>query len=281
MARDLATYAIEKEVEAGRGSPHGGVYLSFQHCSAEELRRAFGPVIDRLAKNGIDLSKTDIEVAPIAHYHMGGIRADEHMQTGVAGLFAAGEAVGGANGANRLSGNAITEAFTFGRRAGRTAAAYAQQMKAQPFAATAAREALALVSAGANGAAVNTAALIQDLQATMAADVGPFRTDAKLSHALARFDEIGQAMGDAPAGDNLAFDPRRLDWFDLRNMLLVARCVTEAALARTESRGAHQREDFTRGLPDWQANQEIVWRDGRLHLARRPVASAEPAAAAQ
>src|SRR5215831_7693583 len=79
MARDLATYAIEKEVEAGRGSPHGGVYLSFQHCSADALRAAFGPVIDRLAKNGIDLTKTPVEVAPIAHYHMGGIRVDERM----------------------------------------------------------------------------------------------------------------------------------------------------------------------------------------------------------
>ena len=111
ITRDVATYAIAKEVEAGRGSPHGGAYLSFQHCSEAELRQAFGPAIDRLAKNNIDLTKMPIEVAPIAHYHMGGVIADDRMETEVPGLLVAGEAVGGANGANRLSGNAITEAL--------------------------------------------------------------------------------------------------------------------------------------------------------------------------
>src|SRR6267142_2090781 len=133
LTRDLATYAIMKEVEAGRGSPHGGAYLSFQHCSKHELRAAFGPVVDRLAANNIDLTKTAVEVAPIAHYHMGGVRVDAQMQTRVPGLFAAGEVVGGANGANRLSGNAITEALVFGRRAGRTAAARAGAMRSQPL----------------------------------------------------------------------------------------------------------------------------------------------------
>src|SRR5215472_2056416 len=106
LPRDLATYAIIKEVEAGRDSPHGGAYLSFEHCSAAELRAAFGPVIDRLARNAIDLTKMPVEVAPIAHYHMGGIAAEARMETEISGLFGAGEVVGGANGANRLSGNA-------------------------------------------------------------------------------------------------------------------------------------------------------------------------------
>ena len=126
LTRDLATYAIIKEVEAGRGSPHGGAYLSFEHCSAAALRAAFGPVIDRLAENHIDLTRMPVEVAPIAHYHMGGVKADASMATDVPGLYVAGEVVGGANGANRLSGNAITEALVFGRRAGRSAAERAQ-----------------------------------------------------------------------------------------------------------------------------------------------------------
>ncbi|RAI38388.1 FAD-binding protein, partial [Rhodoplanes roseus] len=123
LTRDLATYAITKEVEAGRGSPAGGAYLSFRHVPEAELRRAFGPVIDTLAANGIDLTQRPIEVAPIAHYHMGGVRVDTTFETRVPGLFACGEAVGGANGANRLSGNGITEALVFGARAGRSAAA--------------------------------------------------------------------------------------------------------------------------------------------------------------
>src|SRR5258708_19842754 len=122
-ARDHATYAILKEVAEGRGSPHGGAWLSFQHCSERELRAAFGPVIDRLAANGIDLTRAPIEVAPIAHYHMGGIRVDADMRTSVPHLLASGHTVGGANGANRLSGNAITEALVFRRRPGLRAAA--------------------------------------------------------------------------------------------------------------------------------------------------------------
>ena len=125
LTRDLATYAITKEVEAGRGSPAGGAYLSFQHLPEAEIRNAFGPVVDRLAANGIDLTKRPVEVAPIAHYHMGGVRVDETLRTAVPGLYACGEAVGGANGANRLSGNAITEALVFGARAGRNAARHA------------------------------------------------------------------------------------------------------------------------------------------------------------
>src|SRR5439155_22412065 len=105
--RDLATYAIHKEIAAGRGSPHGGVYLSFTHVARGALQAAFGPVIARLAKNGIDLGQMPVEVAPIAHYHMGGIDVDERMESRVPELFAAGEEACGANGSNRLSSYSI------------------------------------------------------------------------------------------------------------------------------------------------------------------------------
>jgi succinate dehydrogenase/fumarate reductase flavoprotein subunit len=272
LTRDLATYAIIKEVEAGRGSPHGGAYLSFEHCSAGALREAFGPVIDRLAKNNIDLTRMPIEVAPIAHYHMGGIAADSRMETNVAGLYAAGEAVGGANGANRLSGNAITEALVFGRRAGRCAAERATAVAAQPFRPEAARAALDLIGASGTGDSPNTAEMIAALQATMADDVGPLRDEARLRHALARIDELAGVLGDQPFGASTAFDLRRLEWFDLRNMLLVARSVAATALAREESRGAHQREDFPDTEPAWRVNQTVRWRDGEITLARSPAA---------
>jgi succinate dehydrogenase/fumarate reductase flavoprotein subunit len=273
LTRDVATYAIVKEVEAGRGSPHGGAYLSFEHIPEAELRGAFGPVIDRLAANGIDLTKTPIEVSPIAHYHMGGVAANERMETEVPGLLVAGEAVGGANGANRLSGNAITEALVFGCRAGEAAAARAQAMRAQAFELSAARAALDLIAADSRDRGdINTAAMIQTLQATMADDVGPFRTEAKLKRALDRIDELSRMLGDHPAGDPRAFDLRRLEWFDLRNMLTVARVVAEAALARTESRGAQQREDHPGMLPEWRVNQIARLRNGRVALSSAPAA---------
>jgi len=270
VTRDLATYAIIKEVEAGRGSPHGGAYLSFEHCSAEALRQAFGPVIDRLAANKIDLTKMPVEVAPIAHYHMGGVATNVRMETEVPGLFVAGEAVGGANGANRLSGNAITEALAFGRRAGRSAAERACGAR-QAFRAADARAAIDLVTADGSGAELNTAAMIQTLQAAMADDVGPFRTQAKLERAVGVIDRLTAALGERPAGDSGAFDMRRIEWLDLRNMLLVARVVATTALRRTESRGAHQREDFSEMVPEWQVNQTVRMRDRRIALASVPV----------
>lgn len=248
--RDLATYAITKEVEAGRGSPAGGAWLSFRHLSAEALRAAFGPVIDRLAGNGIDLTRDMIEVSPIAHYHMGGVRVDAGMRTDVPGLLAAGEAVGGANGANRLSGNAITEALAFGRIAGATAAGMAG-----PVATPDAGEALALLHA--SGPPRNTAAQVAALQAIMARDVGPFRTATGLRRALTALEAL--EIGDTPPGTpGQPHDLMRLDWFDLRQMKLVARLVAEAALAREESRGAHQREDFPALDPAFARNTVLA-----------------------
>jgi succinate dehydrogenase/fumarate reductase flavoprotein subunit len=278
LTRDLATYAIIKEVEAGRGSPHGGAWLSFEHCPAAALREAFGPVIDRLAHNHIDLTRMPVEVAPIAHYHMGGIAADVRMATDVPGLYAAGEAVGGANGANRLSGNAITEALVFGRRAGRSAAERAARIAAQPFRPAVARAARDLITAEGPDNGPNTAEMIETLRATMADDVGPLRDAARLRHALEQIDDLTRALGDRPLGDRTTFDLSRLEWFDLRNMLLVARVVAASALAREESRGAHQREDFPATAPDWCVNQVVRSRAGRIELAR---AAAPRAMAAQ
>jgi succinate dehydrogenase/fumarate reductase flavoprotein subunit len=266
ITRDVGSHAILKEVEAGRGSPHGGAYLSFQHCSAMALREAFGPVIDRLAANGIDLTKMPVEVAPIAHYHMGGIGADPQMRTDLPGLFAAGEAVGGANGANRLSGNAITEALVFGRRAGHSAASHAKRVRAMPDLADNAPAALALTTASSNSE-LNTAEIVQTLQATMQDYVGALRSQAGLTRALDTIARLTRDIGDGPPGDGKQFDMRRIDWFDLRNMLLVARTVTEAALARNETRGAHQREDYPQLSPDWALNQFVRLRDNRIVMS--------------
>jgi succinate dehydrogenase / fumarate reductase, flavoprotein subunit len=281
LTRDLATYAILKEVEAGHGSPHGGAYLSFEHCSPQALRAAFGPVIDRLAANAIDLTRMPVEVAPIAHYHMGGVKADARMVTDVPGLFVAGEVVGGANGANRLSGNAITEALVFGRRAGASAAARIKAtMRANQHAIRPRDSAAALDFIRADGTrhSPNTAAMIAQLQATMTDDVGPLRTAQTLAHAMAQIDALNDQLGERPPGgaenNEEKFDLQRLEWFDLRNMLVVARAVVESALRRTESRGAHQREDFAKMLPEWQGHQTVHWSDGRLHLSGAPQTAA-------
>jgi succinate dehydrogenase/fumarate reductase flavoprotein subunit len=268
LTRDLATYAITREVEAGRGSPAGGAYLSFQHVPEAEIRSAFGPVVDRLAANGIDLSKRPVEVAPIAHYHMGGVRVDATLRTAVPGLYACGEAVGGANGANRLSGNAITEALVFGAHAGRNAARHALQ-NASHWSPQATAPALDLLRGAERRDAPNPAAAIRDLKALMADEVGPFRTGQKLQSALGAIARLKTGIGEVPFSSATAFDPVLVDWLDLRNMLMVAQSVAVPALARTESRGAHQREDHP-GLEDaWCVNQIVTLsRSNELTLSR-------------
>ena len=273
ITRDRATYAIFKEAQAGRGSPHGGAYLSFQHIPAEKLREAFGPVIDRLAANGIDLTETPIEVAPIAHYHMGGIRVDERMASGVAGLFAAGEAVGGANGANRLSGNAITEALVFGEIAGHSAATHAKGIEDVHLPDNG-RNLLNEIDAilnGRDGEDPSPSILIGELQELMQRDVGPFRTAEGLERALGRLAEMKAALPKLPISGGRVFNLEAADWFELRNMLLVAECVARGASARTESRGAHQREDYPGLDESWTFNQVYSLQGGEIALGRADV----------
>lgn len=281
VTRDAATYAIIKEVAAGRGSPAGGAYLSFRHVPAEKLREAFGPIIDTLAENGIDLTRDMVEVAPIAHYHMGGVRVGLDMQSDVPRLYAAGEAVGGANGANRLSGNAITEALAFGLRAGRCAAAAARtapDLNPAQLREAAQEQIAELLRDDTRTAPPNAAALLRRLQETMQADAGPLRTRGGLLRAQAQLRALRDELGDVLPGSAEPHDARRIDALDLRSMLLVARAVVDSALAREESRGAHQREDFPGLEPAWRVNQTARLEAGEWRLAQQPVwaAAADP-----
>jgi len=268
--RDIISYGITKEAEAGRTTENGGVQLSFQHLPEEELRAAFGPVIDRLAANGIDLTARTVEVSPIAHYHMGGISVNTRMETSVPGLYAAGEAVGGANGANRLSGNAIPEAFVFGERAGKFAAEFSCGRK-RP-----------VINAGANEQVTNLQSLLEkqengqddklalgrmwtQLQELMWKNVGVLRTGEKLATALAEITDMRLWLEETSPSGNREFNLNLQDWFDLRSALLVAESVTFSAINRRESRGAHQREDYAKMDPELNVNQRLrLNSDGRL-----------------
>jgi succinate dehydrogenase / fumarate reductase flavoprotein subunit len=260
VTRDIAAYAILKEVEAGRGTPHGGAYLDFRHIPEASLRAAFGPVIDRLHNNGIDLANAPVEVGPMAHYHMGGIRVDANMATRLQGLFAAGEAVGGANGANRLSGNAITEAFVFGHRAGSAAAEFSRTAGASwdvEWIRESQNRISALVERPRRGV-VSPAALQIELQNLMWEQAGPFRTGDELAAALGRIRQMrDHELVNAAVGAEKAFNLDLQDWFELRAMLATAEAVVSSALARAESRGAHQREDFPESDEAFLKNQVL------------------------
>ena len=277
--RDLTSYAIVKEVEAGRGSPSGGAFLSFQHIPEADLRTAFGPVIDRLLANGIDLTQRPIEVSPIAHYHMGGVRVDDSMRASVPGLYAAGEAVGGAAGANRLSGNAIPEALVFGERAGRFAAEESARVS-HAWADADADPALDIVrrvngaAAGSGDAAPNSdlGALFVELQALMWDQVGLLRTQEAMSGALDRIRQMqARDLPDLAESQASKSTLSAQDWFGLRASLLTAEAVTLAALSRRESRGAHQCEDFPDTDDAFEHNVAVRLRGESLELEPAPV----------
>ena len=258
--RDLASYSILKEVEAGRGSPHGGAYLDFRHIPEIQLRTAFGPVIDRLLRNGIDLTKTPVEVGPMAHYHMGGVRVNTNMETRIDGLYAAGEAVGGANGANRLSGNAITEAFVFGERAGTYAADKVKLIQSnwELKLVEIAVERLKALRARRSKRGITPVALQAELQNLMWEKAGPFRTGEKLAAALARIQQMQRdELLNISVTDETSYNLDLQEWFELRAMLTTAEAVVRSALARNESRGAHQREDFPEADPGFLKNQVL------------------------
>jgi succinate dehydrogenase/fumarate reductase flavoprotein subunit len=259
--RDLASYSILKEAEAGRGSPHGGAYLDFRHIPEVQLRSAFGPVIDRLLRNGIDLTKMPVEVGPMAHYHMGGVRVNTDMEATIRGLYAAGEAVGGASGANRLSGNAITEAFVFGERAGASAAGEAKAMKVkwQPRLVELVVQRLKALRIGRPKGSVTPAALQAELQNLMWEKTGPFRTGAKLAAALARIQQMQRdELQNVSVTEETSYNLDLQEWFELRAMLMTAEAVVRSALARKESRGAHQREDFPDAGSNFLKNQVLA-----------------------
>ena len=274
-ARDILTYAIYKEVEAGRGTPHGGVYLSFQHIDEQSLKAALGPVLEIFERNNINLSRQPVEIFPIAHYQMGGVEVDADMASTVPGLYAAGEIAGGANGANRLSGNALPEAVVFGERAGEKAAQYAMRGKSARWDEKAAQPALDLVrqAAGRNiGSGTFPGQLMGELKALMWGKVGAFRNGPDLEAARDRIRAMRQNdLDDLTISPEPEFNTSLTEWFELRNGLLAAEAVATAALGRQESRGAHQLDDFPKADDRFFANQRLTLDNGELVSSFRRV----------
>jgi len=266
--RDTLTHAMYKEVQAGRGSPHGGVFLSFEHIDHQELEKALGPFLEIFHRNNIDLTKQPVEVFPIAHYQMGGIEVNADMETSVPGLYAAGELAGGANGANRLSGNALPEAMVFGERAGEAAANAAAKTAARGWNDASAAEHVDLIGGviGRNaGAGRSPANLVGEIRDLMWDQVGIYRNEDDLADAAAKIRALrGTELENLAVSAEPIHNTSLVEWFELRNGLLAAEALTVAALHRRESRGAHQRDDFPETLDDFQVSQRISLANGEL-----------------
>ncbi|MFE9402608.1 fumarate reductase/succinate dehydrogenase flavoprotein subunit [Streptomyces sp. NPDC006530] len=256
LPRDEVARAINAEVKAGRGTPHGGVFLDVStRMPAEVIRRRLPSMYHQFKELAdVDITAEAMEVGPTCHYVMGGIAVDSDTAAarGVPGLFAAGEVAGGMHGSNRLGGNSLSDLLVFGRRAGLHAAEYAASLGARPSVDeiqidTAAAEALRPFSAEApeDGSPVeNPYTLHQELQQAMNDLVGIIRREGEMRQALSKLAELRARARRAGVEGHRQFNPGWHLALDLRNMLLVSECVARAALERTESRGGHTREDW-------------------------------------
>ncbi|MFI2029519.1 fumarate reductase/succinate dehydrogenase flavoprotein subunit [Streptomyces buecherae] len=259
LPRDEVARAINAEVKAGRGSPHGGVFLDVStRMPAETIKRRLPSMHHQFKELAdVDITAEPMEVGPTCHYVMGGVEVDPDTAaaTGVPGLFAAGEVAGGMHGSNRLGGNSLSDLLVFGRRAGLYAARHAADVGAdRPVvaaadAAAAEAEALRPFSAEeasaspAGGPVENPYTLHQELQQAMNDLVGIIRRHEEMAEALHRLAGLRARARRAGVEGHRQFNPGWHLALDLRNMLLVSECVARAALERTESRGGHTRDD--------------------------------------
>ncbi|MEV6776022.1 fumarate reductase/succinate dehydrogenase flavoprotein subunit [Streptomyces syringium] len=277
LPRDEVARAINSEVKAGRGSPHGGVFLDVStRLPAEVIKRKLPSMHHQFKELAdVDITAEPMEVGPTCHYVMGGVDVDPDTTAavGVPGLFAAGEVAGGMHGSNRLGGNSLSDLLVFGRRAGLHAAEYATGYASADRPAPGGSdidlaEAEALRPFSAEGSPPGTEpgrppenpyTLHQELQQTMNDLVGIIRREAEMRQALEKLSQLRDRAGRAGVEGHRQFNPGWHLAIDLRNMLLVSECVARAALERRESRGGHTRDDY----PD----MERRWR--RVNLVCR------------
>ncbi|KOV79180.1 fumarate reductase/succinate dehydrogenase flavoprotein subunit [Nocardia sp. NRRL S-836] len=257
LPRDEVARAINSEVKAGRGSPHGGVFLDVStRLPAEEIRRRLPSMHHQFKELAdVDITAQPMEVGPTCHYVMGGVEVDPDTgSSSVPGLFAAGEVSGGMHGSNRLGGNSLSDLLVFGRRAGAGASEYVRSMTERPVVAddavTEAR-ATALKPFQQEGGE-NPYTLHMELQQSMNDLVGIIRRAGEMEEALQRLEKLKQRARSLTVEGHQQFNPGWHLALDLRNMLLVSECVARAALLRTESRGGHTRDDHPSMDAEWR-----------------------------
>jgi len=263
LPRDEVARAINAEIKAGRGSPHGGVFLDIASRRTPEFIRKRLPSMYHQFKElaDVDITAEPMEIGPTCHYAMGGIEVDPETELSVVpGLYAVGECSGGMHGSNRLGGNSLSDLIVFGRRAGDAAAAYASSLPARPTVSdddVAAAQASALAPFEVEGAE-NPYTIQQDLQQAMNDLVGIIREGKELERALEEVDRLKERAARMSVEGNRQYNPGWHLAIDLRNMLLVGECVAKAALARQESRGGHTRNDYPGPDPGWGAKNLVL-----------------------
>jgi succinate dehydrogenase / fumarate reductase flavoprotein subunit len=278
LPRDEVARAINTEVKAGRGTPHGGVFLDVStRLTAEQIQTKLPSMYHQFKElAGVDITKEPMEVGPTCHYVMGGVEveADTQAAIGVLGLYAAGEVGGGLHGSNRLGGNSLSDLLVFGRRAGEAASTY---VDAAGAAAQITDDAIARAQAHAlapfdGDGSENPYTIHSDLQQTMNDLVGIIRNGTELRDALDRLESFKSRVRNVTVTGGRVFNPGWHLALDLQSLLLVSECLARSALAREESRGGHTRDDFPAMDPQWrQVNLICRMTDEQVNVSKQAV----------
>ena len=285
LTRDHVARCINREVKAGRGSPHGGVFLDISWIkekipnAPEHIKRKLPSMYHQFMQlANLDITKEPMEVGPTTHYAMGGIRVNGDTQaTNIPGLFAAGECAAGLHGANRLGGNSLSDLIVFGKRAGEYAAKYAKEnasgtiSDAQVEAAY--REAMEPFERPAGGGTEGPYQVQYDLQNMMQANVGIVRLQNEMEFALAGIEKLKARAAKVAVQGHLEYNPGWHTAIDLKHLLTISEAITLCSLDRKESRGGHFREDFPNKDPEAQKYNSVISKqaDGSMKLRREPI----------
>ena len=276
LTRDVVAKAINSEVKAGRGSPHGGAFLDISHRGEEAILKKL-PSMHHQFKElaGVDISKEPMEVGPTAHYVMGGVLVDaETQESTVSGLFACGEVASGLHGANRLGGNSLSDLIVFGKRAGEFAAKRAKDLAQPVIDDSQVEQAIdVMLEPFNNEGGENPGFIYDELRDMMQAKVGIIRTKEELDEAIEDLKAFEARRIAAYPGASRKYNSGWHQALDLKNMVDVSYAATLAAVTREESRGGHTRDDFP--VPDdeyWGKTINIIYMEnGEIKVRQDPV----------
>ncbi len=283
LTRDHVARCINREVKAGRGTPHGGVYLDIAWIkeklsgAPEHIRRKLPSMYHQFKELAdLDITTTPMEVGPTTHYIMGGIRVNaDSQESTIPGLFAAGECAAGINGANRLGGNSLSDLIVFGKRAGEHAAEFAKTHEAAKISDAAVSEGMkvALAPFDRGAASENPYKVQSDLQDTMQDLVGIVRLENEMQEAVTRLAALNERAGRTGVEGHREFHAGWHTCLDLRNLLAVSEAITLSAIERKESRGGHFRDDYPEKDPAFGTFNVSTERasDGSMKVTRIPI----------
>ncbi|MBU3634530.1 FAD-binding protein [Polynucleobacter sp. es-GGE-1] len=271
--RDIVSRSINSEIRAGRATPNGGVYIQMSHLGPENVRKQFKGMVERCADSGFDLAGDLVEVVPTAHYMMGGLVFKKDCSTDLPGLFAAGEDTGGVHGANRLGGNGVANSTVFGGIAGEAMASWVAGQSLRECDMDEVHASIKAHEEPLQKPAGDIEAIRDALAECMWDDVGISRTKESLLRARNTLEQLGASLEQMGVSNlQREYSVTWQDWMNLQNLILVSKAVTEAAIARENSRGAHYRDDFPEpGSLEGSYFTAVNILNQNLHIENRPV----------